>query len=379
MTSLTREAVAAACTRPGVVRLHFQPIVDLTRGVVAGYEALARFHGPPDAPPDAWFAAAHDAGLGDRLEARCLALALDARAALPPNVFLTVNLSPPALVSRPVRALLARASDLRGLVIEVTEQAPVEDYALLLAALEPLRDAGALVAVDDAGAGFASLKHITTLRPAFVKIDRGLVSGVATDETKAALLETLGIFASRVDAWLVAEGIETESELERVMSLGVPLGQGYGLGRPTAGMAPLDREVARRCAAAGAAHGDELLTLVATIPAVTAAGGDAAVAEALLSTPDTEWVAVVDEFERPIWLVRRGARERVAVLAVSDDEAIADVARRAAVRAPADRFTPIAVCDGLGRLRGTVAVERLLWALGNAVAGEEAKPVRRSA
>ena len=126
--------------------------------------------------------------------------------------------------------------DLSQLVVEVTEAAPVEDYAALLRALAVLRDAGAWIAVDDAGAGYASLNHVIQIRPDFVKLDRALVMDVDRDPAKHALVETFGVLAGRLDAWLLAEGIEREGEREVLAAMGVPLAQGFGLARPRAGM-----------------------------------------------------------------------------------------------------------------------------------------------
>ncbi len=229
---MTQDAAVRACRGSGVLRMDFQPIIDTARGTVVGYESLARFSGPPHATPDRWFAVARAAGVGAELEARALRTALDARSALPPNCFLSVNVGPDALLAAPVAAVFAAAGDLRGVVVEITEQAAVTCYDALITAIAPVRAAGALLAVDDAGAGFASLKHITVLRPDFVKVDRDLVAGIDTDETKAAVVEALGMFTSRLDAWLIAEGVETTAELDRLLSLRVPLVQGYGLGRP---------------------------------------------------------------------------------------------------------------------------------------------------
>src|SRR3954471_3982469 len=104
--------------------------------------------------PDLWFQAAYELGMGADLEAVALASALRGRAVLPSKCFLTVNLGPEAVLTPEVQAVLTASGDLRGLVIELTEQAPVDDYPALLEALAPLREAGAMLAVDDAGAGF---------------------------------------------------------------------------------------------------------------------------------------------------------------------------------------------------------------------------------
>lgn len=340
--------------RPGVLRMHFQPIVDTARGTVVGYEALARFDGPRHITPDRWFAVARAAGVGAELEAQALRSALRARPALPPNCFLSVNVGPDALLSAPVRAVLAEAGDLRGVVVEVTEETAVTDYGALERAMAPVREAGALLAVDDAGAGFASLKHIMLLRPDFVKVDRDLVAGIDADETKAAVVEALGMFASRIDAWLIAEGVETIGELDRLVSLRVPLAQGYGLGLPGAVMGAAHPASVALCRQRSSVAGyGPLFDLAEQAPRVRAA--DAARSR----DGAAEWVVVVDEHDRPVDLVDRGCAAHPP-LRVLPAERLSDVARRAASRPPDERHTPVVLCDERARFVGLVTVERLL-------------------
>ena len=361
---MTQDAAVQACHRPGVLRMDFQPIVDTARGTVVGYESLARFAGPPHAPPDHWFARARAAGVGAELEAQALRTALEARSALPPNCFLSVNVGPDALLSAPVAAVFADAGDLRGVVVEITEETPVTCYDALVAAIAPVRAAGALLAVDDAGAGFASLKHIMVLRPDFVKVDRDLVAGIDTDETKAAVVEALGMFTSRLDAWLLAEGVETAAELDRLLSLRVPLAQGYGLGLPRPVMGPADLDAValcrRRMSLAG--HGG-LFDLAEHAARVTASE---AAPPRFAADPAPSWVAVVDEFDRPVELVDRrgGAHPPLRVLPT---ERLPDVARRVASRPAGERHAPVVLCDERARLVGLVTVERVLGRLADAL------------
>ena len=226
------EAVAGVLADPSRHRLAFQPVVDLQRGTVAGYEALSRFAGPPDAGPDIWFEAAGRHGLGAELDARVLERVVGLRPELPPNCFLTVNLDPNHLVTEPVQRALAAAPALAGLVVELTEHRPVADYPTLVAAVAELRLRDAKLAVDDAGAGYAGLQHLMLLRPDLVKLDRALVAGCDRDPAKAALIEMLGRFTGQLDAWVLAEGVERVAELESLIRLRVPLAQGYLLGRP---------------------------------------------------------------------------------------------------------------------------------------------------
>ena len=361
---MIQDAAVEAWRPPGILRMDFQPIVDTARGTVVGYESLARFSGPPNATPDCWFALARAAGVGAELEAEALRTALEARSLLPPNCFLSVNVGPQALLSAPVAAVFAGAGDLRGVVVEITEQTAVDNYGALSDAIAPVRSAGALLAVDDAGAGFASLKHITVLRPDFVKVDRGLIAGIDTDETKAAVVEALGMFTSRLDSWLLAEGVETIAELDRLLSLRVPLAQGYGLGlpRPAMGAANPDALALCRQRRSVAAYG-ELFDLAEHAPCVTAAES---APMAFAADPTVTWVAVVDEHHRAVGLVdRHGEAHRP--LNVLPAERLADVARRIASRPEGERQTPIVLCDERARVLGVVTLERLLGRLAETI------------
>ncbi|SNS92471.1 EAL domain, c-di-GMP-specific phosphodiesterase class I (or its enzymatically inactive variant) [Geodermatophilus saharensis] len=177
--------------RPETLRLVFQPIVDVARGVVAGYETLARFTdadgGPSAATPDRWFAAADAAGIGARVEALVIERCLRLRESLPPDCFLTVNVSPHLLPEPELAELLLGAGDLAPLVLELTEHQDVADVRPLLDLRDRLLDRGALVAVDDAGSGYSGLQQLTAVRPQMIKLDRALVAGADTDEVKLAL------------------------------------------------------------------------------------------------------------------------------------------------------------------------------------------------
>jgi EAL domain-containing protein (putative c-di-GMP-specific phosphodiesterase class I) len=195
------------------VRAVYQPIIDLDRRTIAGYEALVRFVGYPVRQPEPWFAMARDHGCDAELQAAALRESLAARADLPPGCFLTVNINPAALRTTAVRRLWADQGDLDGLVIELTTH-PASDRD---ADLRRLRSAGALLAIDYTGPNTPS-----TLQPDMIKLDRTLF-GDAADAQALAIA---------VDAELIAEGVETESELADLVDLGIPYAQGYHLGRP---------------------------------------------------------------------------------------------------------------------------------------------------
>ena len=172
------------------------------------------------------------AGLGIDLEEACLRASLEASRHLPPNGYLSLNASPELVVSGRLAPILAGVP--RPIVLEITEHVEIDDYASLRRELKRLGSSVRL-AVDDAGAGYASFRHILELAPDFVKIDLDLVRGVDAEPARQALIAGMGYFAVKRKLRLVAEGIETRKELDALQALAVPYGQGYLLGRPRDG------------------------------------------------------------------------------------------------------------------------------------------------
>jgi PAS domain S-box-containing protein len=224
---LVRERVGRALAEGGL-RPVFQPIVALTSGEPVGYEALTRF--ADGTPPDRMIAEAHSVGLGLELELACLAAALDASESLAANCWLSLNASPDVILHSSELAGLLRDRS-RRFVIEITEHVGIDDYAAVRRAVAGFGPTVRL-AVDDAGAGFASLRHVVELRPQFLKLDISLVRHVDRDLTRQAMIAGLRHFAGRIGCEVIAEGIEERAELEMLLELDVSLGQGYLLGRP---------------------------------------------------------------------------------------------------------------------------------------------------
>ena len=220
----------AEVVRTAAFRPVFQPVVDLATGAHAGYEALTRFSSGTS--PDSVFADGRAAGLETDLEIATLGAAISAAANLPAGAWLSLNVSPGLVTGNGGLARLLQRAD-RPVVLEVTEHVPVADYAGLRAAIGRLRPE-VRVAVDDAGAGVANFGHIVELRPAFVKLDIGLVRGIDADLSRQALMVGLLHFATESASTTIAEGVETEAELATLRKLGVPFAQGYLLGRPAA-------------------------------------------------------------------------------------------------------------------------------------------------
>ncbi len=352
----------AACAGD-VITPAFQPIVDLARSTTVGFEALARFAGFDERRPDRWFAAARALNRHAELEATALRAALSARAELPANCFLTVNVSPDLLPAEPIRDVWRGEGDLTGLVIELTEHAPIESYESLEDDLFRLRKAGALIAVDDAGAGYAGMSHLLALRPSIIKLDRELIQDIDIDEARHTLVEMVGTFAGRVDAWLLAEGVERDGELDALAALGVPLAQGYHLARPGPAWPELNPEAVARLAARTSVRSAhtvrELLEAVPTAP-------DTAGAMAILAVGTASAVVVIDHLRRPFAVYAASHRQPdsgVRGMCVNADTPLREVLLRAVTRDARQRYEPIIVTDSAGRYVGIVRMERMIHAI----------------
>jgi EAL domain-containing protein (putative c-di-GMP-specific phosphodiesterase class I) len=213
------------------VRAVFQPIVNLSTGEICGYEALSRFDSPSIGTPQQWFDAAETVGLRSELEIHAIRKAIAHVHQLPLSVFLSFNASPETVIRDDFRDLV---EELHGesIVVELTEHAAVEDYDPLEHAIDRLRRQGIRLAIDDAGAGFASLKHIVRLRPEFIKLDLFLIRDIHQDPVKRAVVAGMLGVASQIGGRVIAEGVETNDERQVLGDLGVELAQGYYLGRP---------------------------------------------------------------------------------------------------------------------------------------------------
>ncbi|GIG34959.1 hypothetical protein Cpa01nite_03400 [Cellulomonas pakistanensis] len=345
-----RAALQDALDDPAAHALHAQPVVELATGMVAGYELLSRFQGPWRASPDVWFAAAQRWGANPRLQARVLQKAVAARADLPPNTFLTVNVDPHLLSDDLVAGALLEHTDLSRVVLELTEHTRVDAEGSAAEVLRRVRAAGALVAMDDAGTGYAGLELLISLRPDIVKLDRALVTGVDSDPVKRALVEVFGDLVGRMDGWILAEGVETRGELDALIGLGVPLAQGWALGRPQPEMlAALPAEEAARIRATAART--SLTGNVASVVRPARAGRSRADDDVLLA--DNGLVAEV-----------RGASGRWApAMTVAPSASVTEVARRAMLRPESRRWDPLVCTDGSGVVLGTVPVDALVLAV----------------
>jgi EAL domain-containing protein (putative c-di-GMP-specific phosphodiesterase class I)/CheY-like chemotaxis protein len=216
---------------PGVV-LDLRRADPPVSAVPVGVEALARFGPTPRQGPDRWFADAAEVELALELELAAVGAAITAVDELPDGMFVSVNVSWTTMVTDAFHQLLEQV-DGRKLVVELTEHDRVGDYSLLEGSVRRLHDRGTRLAVDDAGAGFASLDHILRLGPDIVKLDRNLIMGVDRDPIRRSMIAAFVHFANETGIALIAEGIESFEELETLRRLGVRHAQGFHLARPT--------------------------------------------------------------------------------------------------------------------------------------------------
>lgn len=235
------------------ITAHYQPIVSLSTGNIYGYEALAR------GPQSSYFATPHRLWEFAEKENQLYALEKAARQRaiegfLPSDsnwkLFINLNanvIHDPQFTPGQTLAFLKKMNlTPQNVVFEITERQSIDDYASFVKALGHYRSQGYRIAIDDAGAGYSSLQAIAELRPDYIKIDRSIIHRINRDKIKEILLETLVVFAQKIDCRMIAEGIETFEELEIVRRLGVDFGQGYLLGRPNPKLQPVPDAVIER-------------------------------------------------------------------------------------------------------------------------------------
>jgi EAL domain-containing protein (putative c-di-GMP-specific phosphodiesterase class I)/DNA-binding NarL/FixJ family response regulator len=228
---ITKRARIRRVLERGEFEIVFQPIVALDSRETVGYEALSRFAAEPDRGPHEWFAEAHEVGLGPELELAAIKLACARSCDLPAGMFMAVNVSP-VTTERPELLELLADCQVDEVVLEVTEHAAVEDYRRFRVAVARVRQLGARLAVDDAGAGFSSLRHILELDAELIKLDGSLTRSLEQDPRRRSLAAALIEFGRESGASVLAEHIESELQLNELRRLGVHYGQGFHLGRP---------------------------------------------------------------------------------------------------------------------------------------------------
>lgn len=338
------------------LRLVAQPIIDIAQARVGGYEMLARFDGPPARTPDVWFEEARARDLDGPLTVRVFEELHRIRTGLPHASFCTVNVEPHLLARADVRDALLGSGRLDGVVVELTEHVWGGDAVVLEGALDAVREAGGLVAMDDAGQGHSGLARMLEVRPDLIKLDRALVAGIDRDPMKKAVVQLVGDLAGQLDAWILAEGVETRGELAELIRMGVPLVQGWAVGRPMPGWTDLDEDARRFIADAQARveFGDNVLALVR--PAVIDRPDDRpGSSEVGTVRVDGQGRAVVVVVADPT-----GRVHDVPAMLVAPSSAPTDVLRRAMTRPPALHHAPLVCTDVRGGVLGVVEVRDLV-------------------
>ncbi|HJV71258.1 GGDEF domain-containing protein [Ideonella sp.] len=312
---------------------HFQPIVDLSSGQILGFEGLTR--GPSDSflhSPVALFEAAVATGRLFELERCAIRSIVSAfgRLQLPGRLFINVS---PQVITEAAGFHDALQETLRGaglaatrIVVELTETHAVHDTDRLLDAIAALRALGLVVALDDLGEGFSSLKRWTVVRPDFVKIDRHFVDGLSQDPLRQQFIRSILDMARSAGCHVVAEGVETESDLAVLRELGMHSAQGYLFAKPTASPRTSVRPEIVRLLGANGHHREGRRQqvraghLARPSLTVTVEVSCDDVLELFRGNPQLHAVPVLDELGRPIGVLRsldslaRGSRRYFAEL-----------------------------------------------------------------
>jgi len=329
------------------VAISYQPILDVARGVAAGYQAVART--APDRPvvPDLLpVVAVTRAGLA-------------ARASLPPNTFISIPVPLARVDDVAVREQLAAAGDLSGVVLDIT-RFDSSVAARTEAALDDYRRAGARIAVGGGDDGQPELGSIVRLRPAIIRLGAAWTRDLDQHPSRRSAIEVTGRLAGQLDAWILADEVETAGELRVLAQLGVPLARGPFVGAAQPVWPTIDAGARSALPRTAQTPDGELRRLLQQ--AYTTSDPDAA-RSVLPEASGFECVVVIDDSAHPVSILQPGPAgtwEPIDVLTVHVDTSVTDAVARAMARPPATRFSPITCTDAAGRFVGILRIERLV-------------------
>ena len=216
---------------PEKLNISYQPIYGLKEQKIVGYESLARFDTDPYRTPDVWFAEAQSVGLGQELELLAIRRGIEGMSHISETAYISLNVSPEIILAGVLHDVFDEVISNR-IVLEITEHSKVTDYEVFREALDALRKKGVQIAVDDAGAGFASFQHILELGAEIIKLDISLIKGIDKDPARKALATALTAFSKKTNTKVIAEGVETREEYNELLKIGVDKIQGYYIGYP---------------------------------------------------------------------------------------------------------------------------------------------------
>ena len=300
----------------GLITPYFQPIYNLSNGEIYGHEALSR--GPMNSTlfsPDPLFTLAQQEGKLHKLELLCREKAISkfAKLSLQGRLFLNVSaslLGSPEHQSGMTLAILKELGlDQKDIVIELSEQHPYDHNGLPRSSVEHYRKMGFQVAIDDLGVGYSGLQLWSELQPDIVKVDKHFIQGIDKDEIKREFVRSILTIAQRLNCTLIAEGIETQQELDQLIEIGVTLGQGYFLGRPVEHPAfsthPYLAKQAQRRSQFQVDHSETVQTLCRPTPSLQATSLLEDASQYFKKQPDLVAIPVVNSNYEPIGVVRR--------------------------------------------------------------------------
>lgn len=224
----------AICRGEGLFALS-QPIVRFADGTFTGYELLSRFSHPEIQLPGSFFAACAERNLLTLADHQCFRACLERATTLPRSAAKHINLFPSTLLGVPAEHLLndIRARfDPSSVCIELSESQILGDPAHLIEPIEQLRRGGVRIGLDDVGFGNTSIESLLLLEPDVIKLDKRVVRGISGDETGRHRLGRLAEIARDIATLVVAEGIQSQEDLDIARGMGIRFGQGYFWGRP---------------------------------------------------------------------------------------------------------------------------------------------------
>lgn len=345
--TLVRARPLPAPTQDVGVHVLYEPILDVARGVTAGFQAHAR---PDDDAPD---------GVDPAVTAVVVDSSLKAFSTLPTNTFISIPI-PLELVSHPsIRRLLADHGDLAGIVLDITDF-----HSSLVAASEQAlgdyRRAGALIAVGGGDSGQPELGSIIRLRPAMIRLGAAWTQGIDQHVHRRQAIEVTGQLAGQLDAWILADDVSSAAELRVLAQLGVPLARGSFIGAAEPVWSTI--EPSARIVLPPVVDAPDG-TLRSMIQQAYTTDNLAAAQSVLPDASGFESVVVIDDQSRPVSVLQQGTFGRwepVDVLTINVDTPVADAVARAMARPQAARFSPVACTDAAGRFVGMLRIERLM-------------------
>lgn len=361
---LEREKRSAAVERAlqaGVASV-YQPIVDMYRGSVVGFEALSRCQVAVGSSVGELFAQAESVGRAGDLEAAALRSALRSRSQVPDNCFLSLNIGTAALANDQVLELLDDQSSLEGVVLEIQHTDPTSSLADAAEGIAACRTKGADIAVAQSRFDIASIETLLVIEPTFVKLGLEVVSGLATNNVKLAVVDSLRHLAESFGVGVIAQGIEDLADMESLRRLGIGFGQGYLFAAPASGM-QLDTRLGVIMARSDDPAGSPTVgRFIEAVDELTENDFDDPL-------PDDRrgigYEVLVTDLREPVALLRRTGRgvENVPLSLIAQTDRVADVVRMALTRPQRSRFEPFICIDEFGACVGVVRLERLLSAL----------------